>query len=44
MAYLHMKEIWTPLRFFGIRLYKCEENKAYYIKIGKRRRRGISLK
>ncbi|TYO89864.1 hypothetical protein LX24_02982 [Desulfallas thermosapovorans DSM 6562] len=34
MPYLHMKEIWTPLRFFCIFLYKCIDNGSFYFRIG----------
>ncbi|WP_078409163.1 hypothetical protein [Priestia abyssalis] len=34
-----MKEVWTPLKWFGIRYFKDSENKVYYKKIGKNHRR-----
>jgi hypothetical protein len=29
MPVYYMKEIWTPLKLFGIKFFKCEENRIY---------------
>lgn len=33
-----MKEVWTPLKWVGVRYFKDSENKMYYKKIGKNHR------
>jgi hypothetical protein len=40
MPLLHMKEIFTPLKFFGIKLFKTIEGETY-IKIGKKARKKL---
>jgi hypothetical protein len=40
MPLLHMKEIFTPLKFFGIKLFKTFEGETY-IKIGNKPRKKL---
>lgn len=42
MPLYYMKEIWTPLKFISIKLFKSDEAK-YYIKIGKYPRKKIAF-
>lgn len=37
MPYVQLKEIWTPLTFFGIHLYRDPEEHGYYYRIGSHR-------
>mgnify|MGYP007113597472 CR=1 FL=1 len=41
MAYHVFKEIWTPLKMFGIRFYRQCDNRRLWIKIGSKRRRPL---
>ncbi|MET1030433.1 MULTISPECIES: hypothetical protein [Domibacillus] len=36
-----MKEIWTPLRWVGVKFFKTLENGDYYVKMGSKPRRKI---
>lgn len=38
-----MKEIWTPLKYLGVKLFKCLDDHSYYIKIGQKTRKKISF-
>lgn len=29
MPLYYMKEIWTPLKFIGIKIFKCEDNTVF---------------
>ena len=44
MPYLSFREIWTPLKLIGIRLFREVESRELYIKIGNRRRETINQK
>ena len=39
MPYVYMKEIWTPLKVFRLRLFKCQETGRFYIKVKENSRR-----
>lgn len=34
MPYVQLKEIWTPLKYFGVRLYRDPEEYGYYYRFG----------
>ncbi|WP_338788130.1 hypothetical protein [Metabacillus sp. FJAT-53654] len=36
MPLVQLKEMYTPLRLFGIKLFKCKQDGKRYIKMGKK--------
>ncbi|SFB20911.1 hypothetical protein SAMN04488577_3956 [Bacillus sp. cl95] len=40
MPLLHMKEVFTPLKLFGIKIFRCKEGYTY-IKVWKKPRKRI---
>lgn len=43
MPYYVFKEVWTPLKYFGIRFYK-EEKEGLFVKIGNQPRRKLGIR
>jgi hypothetical protein len=41
MPLYSMKEVWTPLKWVGIKFFKSYEDESYYIKVGNKHRRRI---
>ncbi len=41
MAYYTFKEIWTPLKLFGIRFFKELDDEKLWIKVGSKSRRPV---
>jgi len=42
MSYYSMKEIWTPLKFVGIKFYKTDE-REYFIKVLDNKRKRLNF-
>ncbi|WNS81195.1 hypothetical protein RRU94_10310 [Domibacillus sp. DTU_2020_1001157_1_SI_ALB_TIR_016] len=42
MPLYSMKEIWTPLKWVGIKFFKTLDDGSYYVKVGSRPRKRIS--
>ncbi|SIQ34527.1 hypothetical protein [Domibacillus enclensis] len=36
-----MKEVWTPLRWFGVKFFKELEDGNYYVKVGNNPRKKV---
>lgn len=41
MPYLSFIEVFTPLKFVGIRVFKCRDDNSFYIKAWNKRRKKL---
>lgn len=43
MPYYCMEKVWTPLELIGLRLYRDQQTKTWFIKWRNRRRRKLKI-